>query len=76
MRWLAVCLAVAALDALWARWTLAIAETHALAASAYAVALLLMGGWVTISYVKDKRLLWPAAVGAFVGTWLSVHYGG
>lgn len=70
-KWLSVCGAVALADLVWVVYIRSIAaEQHVLAASA-AVAIILLSAFVTISYVGDRRMLWPAALGAFVGTLLS-----
>ena len=70
-----VFVAVAAVDALWSLWIGSVGGHHAAQAGAYATLLLLAGAFVTLSYVRDRRLLLPAALGAFIGTYLSVRFG-
>lgn len=70
----AVFLAVALADALWARWMLATSLGHAVLAGFYSAGLVLSGAFVTVAYIKDRRYLIPALLGAFVGTYLSVRY--
>lgn len=73
MRHVAVFLAVAVADWFWTKYTLAVSAGLALEAGGYSAAIVVVGGFVTLSYVKDRRYLLPAALGAFLGTALSVH---
>jgi membrane protease YdiL (CAAX protease family) len=75
MKWLGVFAAVALADGLWTLYVAAIAAQRPLAASLYSSGIILMGAFVTLAYVRDRRYLLPAAMGAFVGTYLSVLYG-
>ena len=65
--------AVAIADAMWTRYTLAVSGHHAYEAAIYSALIVVVGGFVTLSYVKDRRYLLPAALGAFLGTYLSVR---
>lgn len=68
LRGLAVLVAVAVIDWLWARYTKAVQERAAHRAAACSVWLYLLGALVTIQYVQDWRLIPFALVGAYVGT--------
>ena len=72
-RGVAVFLAVALTDSLWTGWIRAASDGSALPAASYSALIVLVGAFVTCSYVKDRIYLIPAVLGAFVGTWLSVR---
>lgn len=65
-----VCAAVALSDAIWARYISAISSNSKLAASGWSVLVIGLGAYVIVSYVEDRRLVLPAMVGAFIGTYL------
>lgn len=71
-----VAASMAAVDWAWARYAMALADRRAVASSLWAVAILLPSGWAIMSYVHDPMMLVPAAVGAFVGTYVSVKFKG
>lgn len=71
---LAVFFAMAALDIVYALYVIYTAGREALPAGALAAVLILISGYVTRAYVDDKRMLIPAGVGAFVGTWLAITF--
>lgn len=75
MRWLGVFVAVGVVDYIWTVWSAAVARHQATRAALAASALIGCTGVVTTAYVADPWLLVPAALGAFVGTWLSVARG-
>ena len=66
---------VTLLDFLWAQYIKHTANADALKSSLYATLISLMGSAVTISYIDDRRMIVPAALGAFAGTYLSARYG-
>lgn len=70
----AVFLAMALLDIVFAPYVAKIASREALEASVWASAIVVCNAFVVVSYVKDRRLILPLALGAFAGTWLSVSY--
>lgn len=77
MRWwraVTVFLALAVADATWVFYIRAIANEQHWYAAGIAVVLLVVGAYATVSYVEDKRMIVPAAVGAFVGTLLTSMY--
>lgn len=64
-----VYVAVAMLDFVWAFYTKAIQQHHALAAAWWAAGIILLSGSAQIGYTHDPRLLLPAVLGAFTGTY-------
>jgi len=75
MNYALVFAAMTILDFVWAEYTKAVAERRTIMASALSSALILLSGFVAISYVGDHEMLAPAAIGAFSGTWLSMRFG-
>jgi hypothetical protein len=75
MKFLLVFFATFVADAVWALYIQNVAARHAYAASVYASVLLIASTSATIACVGDHDLLWPAACGAFAGTWLAVRFG-
>lgn len=69
---LLVFLAYIALDYVFARYIKATAEKRPMPAGIWSAAILAFTGFVTVSYVSNPWMLIPAALGAFVGTYLSV----
>jgi hypothetical protein len=63
--------AVVAADATWVFYIRAIGGHRHLEAAVIAVILLLVGAYATVSYVEDRKMIWPAAAGGFVGTYLT-----
>lgn len=70
--WVAVAMAV--VDWAWAQYSMALADRRAFAGSVWAVLILVPSAWTIMSYVHDPRMLIPAAIGAFVGTYISVKF--
>ncbi len=63
---------VALVDWMWGRYIIHTAQKNAVKSSLYASILTAFGAYITISYVSDHRMLIPAVLGAFVGTYISV----
>lgn len=63
--------AVALADIVWVGYIRCIAAGQHLAAAFTAVLIILLSAFVTIRYVEDRKMLVPAALGAFVGTLIS-----
>lgn len=63
----------AMLDIVWARYTITIGQRRAIASANWAVAIILIGGVSILIYTHDPFLLFPAAAGAWVGTWITVE---
>lgn len=74
MSYIIAFLIMASLDAIWARYIAAISGKPALKGAVWSAAIVAMGGIATVQYTQNSVLLIPAAIGAFVGTYLSVWY--
>jgi hypothetical protein len=59
-------------DLCWAAYVASVKAGAALAASAWAVALFLLGAVAVLGYTRDRWLLLPASLGACAGTYLGV----
>lgn len=62
--------AMIAVDYFWAWCVRETVSRHAAFAGLLSASVILLGGIVTVQYVTDIRLLLPAAMGAFCGTYL------
>jgi hypothetical protein len=60
-------------DYIWARYTDEVVAKHTHRASLYAVAIIFCGAGTTIMYVEDHWRIIPAAIGAYLGTYLAVR---
>ena len=67
---------VAALDIVWAGYTIAMVEKKAVTSSVYAMAIYAFGGLIIIGYTDHPWLLFPAVAGAFCGTYIAVWWAG
>lgn len=76
VKFVVVFLLVAFLDFLWAQYIRATASAHALKSASYGTAIYLLGCFVTITYIQDHMMIAPAALGSFVGTYLSAKVKG
>ncbi len=72
IRGLLVFLATAITDWVWARYVGGIASQASLVAANWSVLVIVLGAFVVVSYVNDKRLILPAAIGAWIGTYIGV----
>lgn len=70
--WLIAFCAMFATDLCWSWYVAAVRDADALRASAWAVALFLLGAVAILGYTRDRWLLLPASAGAFAGTYLGV----
>lgn len=66
--------AVALTDFCWTRYIQATAEAKANQSALFSLFIILIGGFVAISYTTNHWLLIPAGLGAYVGTYLTVKY--
>jgi hypothetical protein len=64
--------ALFALDVVWARYTAAVTDRRRTVASSYAAAIIALGAIGTISYIDDPRMIVPAMLGAFCGTFVGI----
>ena len=67
-RFALVTLASFCTDVLWTLTVLATSAHHVVPATALSVAMVYAAAYVTVSYVKDRRLVHAAALGSAVGT--------
>ena len=66
--------AVAIVDSFWTRYFQSTTEKHAVKAGVYSALIILFSAFTTRSYVQDGWMAIPAALGAYVGTWLTVKF--
>lgn len=67
--------AMAVLDFVWAEYNKACARGRLLYAPAMSSVIILLSGFTIRSFVEDASFLLTCALGAFVGTFLSMRYG-
>lgn len=72
MDWFLAFAGMVVLDIVFAFYTLKVAQRAEIQASLFATAILGLNGLVTVLYVEDNKLIVPAMVGAFVGTWIAI----
>ena len=72
MLWLEVFLGLVVIDILYAIYTKQIQKDNPLRSSVSATAIYLINAAIVIGFVQDPWLLIPAALGAFVGTYIGV----
>lgn len=60
-------------DFIWAKYIKAVNDKKALVAAGWSASIILIGGITIVSYVEVHWLVVPAALGAFLGTFLSVR---
>lgn len=60
-----------AIDFVWARYTKHVMAKNAMTAGFLSAAIIFLNGLGTISFTSDHWMLIPAALGAFVGTWVA-----
>lgn len=68
-----VFLSVCAADALWAEYIQAVADNRALLAGLYSIFVYLAGAYAVTKYIENKKMLIPAILGAFIGTYITVQ---
>lgn len=61
------------LDFVWATYTMLVRDHKPMPASIAAAGIIVLSGVGTIEFVKDPRLLIPAALGAALGTWTAMQ---
>lgn len=71
---IAVFFALFALDFVWARYTHALSARRSWIASHYAAAIIVLSGFGITQYAGEPILLIPAALGAWLGTFVAVHF--
>ncbi len=74
LKFIGVAGAMAIVDVCWAFYFIKVGERKSTQSGLWAIALFLSGAFVTTSYVHDHSLLIAAAIGSFIGTFLTVEY--
>jgi subtilase family serine protease len=59
-------------DYIWAKYIASITTATPMVAGIWAVATIVLGAFVVLSYVNDRRMIIPAAIGAFFGTYFAI----
>ena len=72
IEWIAIFIGLVIIDILYAIYTKQIQKDNPLLSSASATAIYLISAAIVIGFVQDPWLLVPAALGAFVGTYIGV----
>ncbi len=67
-------LATTASDILWVFYIRRTSEGKAIAAAAFSSLIVLLGGLVVLAYVDNMWYLIPAALGAFIGTIITIKF--
>ena len=67
-----VAVSMAISDYMWAKYISTVASASAFAAASYGMVVVVLGAYIIVSYVEDKRMIAPAALGAWIGTYLAV----
>jgi len=71
---LVVFLVTAFSDTLWAIYIRRVTHGKTLSASTLSAIIIIAGGLVAIEYIGNNWYLLPAAIGAFVGTFLTIKF--
>lgn len=60
-------------DVAWTKYMLAVADKRPTASGLWSAGIVLFGAFNIVTYVHNHWALIPAALGAFLGTWLTVR---
>ena len=69
---LLVFIATVILDWIWAMYIIHTSKKNAFRASILSTLIVCIGSFVTLAYIHDWRAIIAAALGAFIGTFLSI----
>lgn len=72
IQWTTVLIAVLVTDICWAYYIRRVKDGKPLKAAMWAVFLFLTGAIGAISYIRNPWFVIPAAIGAFIGTYIAV----
>ena len=64
--------AMAVGDFVWAKYISSIATIQPIVAANWSVLVVFLGAYVVVSYVEDRRMIIPAAIGAWIGTYYGI----
>ena len=73
LKWIAIFLAAAVYDAIFACWSDTVTRKEPGMAAMFAAGIMLCAGFVTVNFVQDPWLLVPACSGAAFGTYWIVR---
>lgn len=71
-QWLAIFSLNVFLDVIWAQYTIQTNRLNKVAASNWAVGIIVVGGFSILMYVNNPWCLIPAAAGAWIGTYITI----
>lgn len=74
MKFLLIMASVALADVCWAMYFIKIGDKSSIKAGFWASLLIVLSAYTTVNYVHDSRFIIPAALGAFIGTYISVEW--
>jgi len=74
IQFILVFLAVTLADILWTKYFLATSREQEHIAGLYSAGIILVGSFITRSYVHDGIMIIPAVLGAYVGTAGTIYY--
>lgn len=69
-----VFVATIAVDWMWALYIIYTSKKQPFKAAVFATLLTCLGSFITLSYIHDRRAIIAAALGAFIGTFLSIKF--
>ena len=69
-----VMIAMIAVDVSWTFYFMKVEERKSIHAGIWSSLIMLIGAFVTMNYIEDKKLLFAAIIGAFIGTAGTVEY--
>lgn len=73
-KFLLIFLATMLSDIIWVFYIRRISDGKAVSAAIFSSLIVLLGGFVILGYVGNKWYLVPAAIGAFVGTIITIKF--
>jgi hypothetical protein len=74
IKFIAVIIATAAVDICWTMYFLGVESRRSMSAATWAVILLVVSAFVTTNWIHDNTLLIAAAIGSFIGTYISIEH--
>jgi peptidoglycan biosynthesis protein MviN/MurJ (putative lipid II flippase) len=73
-KFILVMLAMIVADICWAMYFIEIDKRRVYAAGIWSAVIIIASAFITTSYVEDKSMVPAAAIGAFIGTAVTVYY--
>lgn len=61
-------------DMCWTFYLFAVEQRKSIIASVWAMFIYLFGAFVVSTYITDRKLIIAAALGSFVGTYITIEY--